>query len=67
MEARITELEAEVTYQEHVIQELNDVVTGQQKQIDILQADVRRILVHLKEISPSQIARPEEEVPPPHY
>jgi len=67
MQARITELEAKVTYQEHAIQELNDVVAGQQKQIDILQADVSRILAHLKEISPSQIARPEEETPPPHY
>lgn len=67
METRIIELETKVAYQEHIIQELSDVLTSQQKQIDKQQLDIRRILANLKESSPSQIARPEDESPPPHY
>ncbi len=67
MENRIIELETKISYQEHLIQELNDVVTHQQKQIDALELEIKRIRDHLKGTSSSQIARPEEEVPPPHY
>ena len=67
MENRIIELETKISYQEHIIQELNDVVTHQQKQIDRLEADMNRVREHLKGGSSSQFARPEEEVPPPHY
>ncbi len=67
MEDRIIELETRTSYQDHIIQELNAVVTRQQTQIDRLEAEIRRIREHLKTISPSQIARPEEEIPPPHY
>ncbi|MCF7821023.1 MAG: SlyX family protein [Mariprofundaceae bacterium] len=67
MENRIIELEAKLSYQEHMIHELNEVVTRQQKQIDLLESEMKRIQDHLKATSTSQIARPEEEVPPPHY
>ena len=67
MERRIIELETKISYQEHTIQELNDVVTTQQRQIDALEREMKRIRDHLKEASGSQIARPEEDVPPPHY
>ncbi len=61
------ELETKLSYQDHMIQELNDVVTRQQKQIDALEIELRRVREHLKSSSSSQIARPEEDVPPPHY
>ena len=67
MEDRIIELETKISYQEHLIQELNDVITHQQKQIDALEVEMKRIRDHLKSSNASQIARPEEEVPPPHY
>ena len=67
LENRIIELETKISYQEHLIQELNDVITHQQKQIDALELQMKRIQDHLKNSSSSQIARPEEEVPPPHY
>jgi len=67
MEKRIIELETKVSYQEHIIQELNDVVTRQQKQIDALEAEMKRTREHLKGNSSSGLARPEEESPPPHY
>jgi SlyX protein len=50
-----------------MIQELNDVVTRQQKQIDLLELKMKQIQDHLKATSSSQTERPEEEIPPPHY
>jgi SlyX protein len=67
LEKHIIELETKVSYQDHIIQDLNDVVTRQQKQVDALEVELRRIREHLKSGESSQIARPEEEVPPPHY
>ncbi len=67
MENRIIELETKISYQEHLLHELNEVVTAQQKQIDALEKELRRIREHLKAGHSSGIARPEEDVPPPHY
>jgi len=64
---RIIELETKSSYQEHLIQELNEVVVEQQKQIDALQASMQRMSDYLKNNQGSQLARPDEEVPPPHY
>jgi len=64
---RIIELETKSSYQEHLIQELNEVVIAQQKQIDALQATMQRVSDYLKNNQGSQLARPDEEVPPPHY
>lgn len=66
LEKHIIELETKVSYQDHIIQELNDVVTNQQKQIDALELKMERVRDHLK-ASSSQLARPDEEAPPPHY
>ncbi len=67
MEDRIIELETRLSYQDRLIQELNEVVTRQQNQIDHLEADMKRVRDHLKGSAGSQIARPDEEIPPPHY
>ena len=67
LEKHVVELETKISYQEHLIQELNEVITHQQKQIDALELRMRRIQDHLKNSASSQIARPEEETPPPHY
>jgi len=67
MENRIIELETKISYQEHLIQELNDVVTRQQNQIDALEKRMNRMQEHLKSADSSNIARQDEESPPPHY
>jgi len=64
---RIIELETKSSYQEHLIQELNEVVISQQKQIDALEASIQRMSDYIKNSQGSQLARPDEEVPPPHY
>ncbi len=64
---RITELETKLSYQEHIIQELNEVVIRQQKQIDALEKELKHIREYLKQGQSSGLARPDEEAPPPHY
>ncbi|MFQ5518475.1 MAG: SlyX family protein [Mariprofundus sp.] len=67
MEERIIELETRLSYQDHLIGELNDVVTAQQQQIDQLEKAVKQLREHFNQSSGSGLARPDEEVPPPHY
>jgi len=67
IESRLTELETKISYQDHLIGELNDVVTKQQQQIDKLEKEVLRMRDHLKQGSDSGLARPDEESAPPHY
>jgi len=64
---RMIELETKSSYQEHLIQELNEVIISQQKQLDILESSIQRVSNYLKNNQDSQLARPDEEVPPPHY
>jgi len=67
LEHSIIELEAKVSYQDHMIQELNEVVIRQQQQVEKLEKNVNNISGLLKALNPSDLARPEEETPPPHY
>ncbi len=48
--ARIVELETRLAFQEHTIEELNKVITGQQRQLDELQADFKAIGGRLKQL-----------------
>lgn len=67
MEKRLIELETKISYQDHIIGELNEVVIRQQNQIDQLAKEINKMREHLKQDSSSGLARPDEEVPPPHY
>lgn len=64
---RMIELETKSSYQEHLIQELNEVIISQQKQLDTLESSIQRVSNYLKNNQDLQLARPDEEVPPPHY
>jgi len=67
VEARITELETRLSYQDRLMDELNEVVTRQQDQIDRLVRELKGVREHLKGQQGSGLARPDEEAPPPHY
>jgi len=67
LEQRMIELETKISYQDHLIQELNEVVISQQRQIDALEKGLVRIREHLKGSQSSGLARPDEEALPPHY
>lgn len=66
MNARIEALEVKLSYQEHVIQELNDVIISQQNQIDKLDKSVAQLRDYLRGMG-EQSHGSEPEAPPPHY
>lgn len=67
MEHHLLELETRVAFQEHTIQQLNDVVTRQQFQIERLEMELRNIKARMAAWASSQVAQESEETPPPHY
>lgn len=67
MENRIIELETRLSFQEDTIHELNEVVTRQQNQIDVLQEQVSELRKRMQSTQTSNIKDEGEETPPPHY
>ncbi|MDO4626253.1 MAG: SlyX family protein [Pasteurellaceae bacterium] len=64
---RLAELEMKLTFQDNLLEQLNQVLIDQQFAIDKLQVQVRYLVGKLKDLQPSQIASQAEETPPPHY
>lgn len=64
---RLVELETRVAFQEHTLSELNDIVSGQTREIAILRRDLERALADLKTLRGLLYADPATEPPPPHY
>lgn len=67
LEPRIAELEMKLTFQETIIEELNQALIEQQFLIDKMQVQLRYLVNKLKNVQPSNIATQAEETPPPHY
>jgi len=64
---RITELETKVAYQEHTIQELNDVIYKQQQQIDKVEIMCQHLMGRIQALSESTGAEQPANEKPPHY
>jgi len=67
MENALEYLETKLAYQEKTIEDLNEVVTNQQNQIDDILKKLLALEEHTKVILPSIIRNRDEESPPPHY
>ena len=67
LEPRIAELEMKLTFQETIIEELNQALIEQQFLIDKMQVQLRYLVNKLKDVQPSNLATQAEETPPPHY
>ena len=67
LEPRIAELEMKLTFQETIIEELNQALIEQQFLIDKMQVQLRYLVNKLKDVQPSNFATQAEETPPPHY
>jgi SlyX protein len=67
MNERLTELEVRVAFQDKTIQELNEVVTRQQREIDHLAKELEAMKSRLAGMAPSMVISQEDEKPPPHY
>ena len=70
LENKIIDLESKLAFQEHTIQELNDVVTQQQTELMNFKTHLKRLSEHLENQPSSTSSSGEDaslEPPPPHY
>lgn len=67
MNERLVDLEARLAFQERALQELNDVVVHQQRDIDRLTKEVEVLRTQVRNVMPALVAPQSEETPPPHY
>lgn len=56
-----------VAFQEGTIEELNQALTDQQKQLDQLAFQMKHVIGKVKQMQVSNVASESEETPPPHY
>ena len=63
----LLELQTQLSYQDDSVQQLNEVVTRQQGELDNLRRDVEVLKQQLQLLIASQSEAAEDEAPPPHY
>lgn len=66
LEARVTDLESQLAFQDDTIQALSDVLAAQQRAVERLQLQMAALLKRQEEMA-GQFETFEEEAPPPHY
>ena len=64
---RLETLESRLAYAEYTVEQLNEEVTTQGRELDRLKHQIQLLVDKLQSVQPSQIARMAEETPPPHY
>lgn len=67
MQDDIIELQTRIAFQDGVIEQLNQVVTRQQTQIDRLQRQFDKLNGQIENLQQDQVVRQADELPPPHY
>ena len=67
MEDRIIELESRLAHQDHLLQELNDVLTDQQSRLMQLENLCRSMADRLQALGEMMPATSGGDEPPPHY
>jgi len=67
MSERVTNIEIQLMHHENTIQQLSDVITHQQLDIEKMQQEIKLIRKHLQSVTSPDVIAPEDEEPPPHY
>ena len=65
MQQRMIELERKISYQDKLLQELNEVIVALNKRLDKLESRQKTMTDQLT--SGNLVKRQEDETPPPHY
>ena len=66
-EARLVEIESKLAYQEHLVLELNDVVTRQQAMLSVLEERCDLLLERIRALGEALPASDPAADKPPHY
>ncbi|WP_368169808.1 SlyX family protein [Aeromonas sp. R4-3] len=64
---RLETLESRLAYAEYTVEQLNEEVTTQGRELDRLKHQIQLLVDKMQSVQPSQIASMAEETPPPHY
>ena len=64
---RLETLESRLAYAEYTVEQLNEEVTTQGRELDRLKLQIQLRVDKLQSVQPSQIASMAEATPPPHY
>jgi SlyX protein len=67
MESRLTDLEIRLTHQEAALEEMSLAFIRQEREIEELRDEVKRLQRQLLALGASNVASEAEETPPPHY
>jgi len=67
MHEDIVDLQTRMVFQDGVIEQLNQVVTDQQQQIDRLERRMEKLLGQVEALQADQLIQQANEPPPPHY
>ena len=67
MENKIIELQSKLAFQDETINDLNEVITDQQQQLDQLREEIRLLGLRIASVAESSSTSDEKEPPPPHY
>ncbi|MCE2572743.1 SlyX family protein [Motilimonas eburnea] len=64
---RLEYLETKVAFQDDTIEALNDEIASMQKRLEIQREQMKYLVNKVKDVQGSQVAREQDETPPPHY
>lgn len=67
MQQRLIALETRLMHHERMAEELSDVIAEQQKTIDLLTAQLRRLTERMRDMAAGWSPSPQDDQPPPHY
>ena len=66
-EQRLIALESRLTHHERMAEDMSDVIAEQQRTIDLLTTQLRRLGERMRDMSASWSPSPQDDRPPPHY
>ncbi|GGE49488.1 protein SlyX [Agaricicola taiwanensis] len=64
---RLDRLETRVAYQDQAIEDLNQIITDQWKQLELLRRQFARLDEQVRDATAATGTSPGQEPPPPHY
>lgn len=67
MQDDIIDLQTRLAFQDGLLEQLNDEVTSQQKQIERLETTITGLKSQIENVQHTQLMGQGEEPPPPHY
>lgn len=65
--SRLEALETRIAYQDQIIEDLNEAITAQWREIDRLTREMVRLTERVERAEQMPAGAPEDEPPPPHY